>query len=172
MKIIINEMASLGYELKQSRVINERSGLNCIDIFKNGEYVTYISPSIEKTVNTKDGQSWMIKDIFCEFYELTDVEFIEKRTLCTLDEYYAIKKELKSLGIIKSSLEGSDEKADAIIKESGESLSDYLEIAKLNNCWVAREYESECSDNYLYFISKPSLELFYKALEMVKKIDW
>lgn len=56
MEIKINKLTSLGYELKPSRIINERSGLNCIDIFKDGEYVTYISPSLEKTISTKNGQ--------------------------------------------------------------------------------------------------------------------
>ena len=171
MKVIINELSSFGYELRQSRVINERSGLNCIDIFKDGEYVTYITPSLEKTISTKNGQTWRIKDIFCEFYGLTDVEFIEKRIMCTLDEYYIIKKEFQDLGVVRTNLEGSDNKADAAIKESGKKLSESVEIAKIGKCWVAREFRNDCLDNYLYFLEKPDLKLFYKVLEMARKID-
>ncbi len=171
MEIKINKLTSLGYELKPSRIINERSGLNCIDIFKDGEYVTYISPSLEKTISTKNGQIWNVKDIFIEFYGLTDIEFIEKRITCTLDEYYDIKKELKGLGLVRSNLEGSDSKADAEIKKNGESLSVNVEIAKLDNQWVGREFGNDCPDNYLYFLEKPDLKLFYKVLEMVKKVD-
>lgn len=90
---------------------------------------------------------------------------------CTLDEYYDIKKELKSLGLVRSNLEGSDSKADAEIKKNGESLSVNVEIAKLDNQWVGREFGNDCPDNYLYFLEKPDLKLFYKVLEMVKKVD-
>ena len=176
MRSIINELRIKGYELKESRIKNERSNLNCIDIYKDGEIITYISPSLQKELILKDdGTNYSIKEIFIEFYNLTDDEFTSKMITCSLEEYYSIKQELKGMGFIKSRLDDTDIKADEALKSQGEKLSPYVDVANLGDCWVARDINhitfEDCVVSYLYFIQKPTLELFNKAFEMVKKID-
>lgn len=175
MNIITNELKIRGYELKQSRVVNGRSNLNCIDVFKNGEFIRFISPCLDKAVTTEDGMSWSIKELFLEFYELTEEEFISKMINCSLEEYYAIKQKLKNLGFVRSELDTVNHEVDEEMKKNSECLSLGIDMVKLKNCWVVRGTNhitlEDCVQHYLFFSVRPDEKLFYEVLEMVKKID-
>ena len=85
-----------GVEFKKSRVVFADT-FNCLDVYKNGERIRFISPSESQPLITSDGRHWNIQEIFMEFYDLDYVQFFEQVHNCTIEEYWNIKTTIKRI---------------------------------------------------------------------------
>lgn len=174
MNSIINELKVMGIEFKKSRVVFSDT-FNCLDIFKNGERVMFISPRETQPLITSDGKHWNVQEIFMEYYNLDFVEFFEQVHKCTIEEYWNIKRQLKELGVIKFRKNKSTDEIDQLFEsDKAEKLSPYLSIVRYKDIWVARETAYYTIDSYveteILFVNKPDEDLFYKVAEMVENI--
>lgn len=174
MNSIINELKVMGIEFKKSRVVFSNT-FNCLDIFKNGERIRFISPNESQPLITSDGRHWDIKDIFMEYYDLDFIEFFKQVHNCTIEEFYKIKRQLKELGVIKVRKNKSTDEIDKLFEsDKAEKLSPYLSIVEYKNMWVARDttdYTPDCCiETEILFIDKPTEDLFYQVSEMVENI--
>ena len=174
MNSIINELKVMGIEFKKSRVVFSDT-FNCLDIFKNGERIRFISPNESQPLITSDGRHWDIKDIFMEYYDLDFIEFFKQVHNCTIEEYWNIKRQLKELGVIKFRKNKSTDEIDQLFEsDKAEKLSPYLSIVRYKDIWVARETAYYTIDSYveteILFVNKPDEDLFYKVAEMVENI--
>ena len=174
MNSIINELKMYGVEFKKSRVVFSDT-FNCLDIFKNGERVMFISPRETQPLITSDGKHWNVQEIFMEYYNLDFVEFFNQVHNCTIEEYWNIKRQLKELGVIKVRKNKSTDEIDQLFEsDEAEKLSPYLSIVRYKDIWVARETAYYTIDSYveteILFVNKPDEDLFYKVAEMVENI--
>ena len=174
MNSIINELKVMGIEFKKSRVVFSDT-FNCLDIFKNGERVMFISPRETQPLITSDGKHWNVQEIFMEYYNLDFVEFFNQVHNCTIEEYWNIKRQLKELGVIKVRKNKSTDEIDQLFEsDKAEKLSPYLSIVRYKDIWVARETAYYTIDSYveteILFVNKPDEDLFYKVAEMVENI--
>lgn len=174
MNSIINELKVMGIEFKKSRVVFSDT-FNCLDIFKNGERVMFISPRETQPLITSDGKHWNVQEIFMEYYNLDFVEFFNQVHNCTIEEFYKIKRQLKELGVIKVRKNKSTDEIDKLFEsDKAEKLSPYLSIVEYKNMWVARDttdYTPDCCiETEILFIDKPTEDLFYQVSEMVENI--
>lgn len=169
--IILNELETMGFEFKVSKLFINKIGLHCLDIYKDGKYVTHISPAMDKPLITSDGRHWSIQDIFVEFYNITHENLLKRMLSCTIEEYYANKQELKNLGFIKMEIGVDNTAIDEEINVNGIKLTPSLELVKFNNMWVAKETNHYlvdcCIERYIYFKNMPDEEMVYKALGLV-----
>lgn len=174
MNSIINELKVMGIEFKKSRVVFSDT-FNCLDIFKNGERVMFISPRETQPLITSDGKHWNVQEIFMEYYNLDFVEFFNQVHNCTIEEFYKIKRQLKELGVVKVRKNKSTDEIDQLFEsDKAEKLSPYLKIVKYKDMWVARDttdYTPDCCiETEILFIDKPTEDLFYQVSEMVENI--
>ena len=174
MNSIINELKMYGVEFKKSRVIFTEL-CNCLDIYKNGERIRFISPRETQPLITSDGKHWNVQEIFMEYYNLDFVEFFNQVHNCTIEEYWNIKRQLNELGVIKFRKNKSTDEIDQLFEsDKAEKLSPYLKIVKYKDMWVARDttdYTPDCCiETEILFVNKPDEDLFYKVAEMVENI--
>ena len=174
MNSIINELKVMGIEFKKSRVVFSDT-FNCLDIFKNGERVMFISPRETQPLITSDGKHWNVQEIFMEYYDLDFIEFFKQVHNCTIEEYWNIKRQLKELGVIKFRKNKSTDEIDQLFEsDKAEKLSPYLSIVRYKDIWVARETAYYTIDSYveteILFVNKPDEDLFYQVSEMVENI--
>ena len=174
MNSIINQLKMYGVEFKKSRVIFTEL-CNCLDIYKNGERIRFISPRETQPLITSDGKHWNVQEIFMEYYNLDFVEFFNQVHNCTIEEYWNIKRQLKELGVIKFRKNKSTDEIDQLFEsDKAEKLSPYLKIVKYKDIWVARDtadYTPDCCiETEILFIDKPTEDLFYQVSEMVENI--
>lgn len=174
MNSIINELKMYGVEFKKSRVVFSDT-FNCLDIFKNGERIRFISPRETQPLITSDGKHWNVQEIFMEYYDLDFIEFFNQVHNCTIEEYWNIKRQLKELGVIKIRKNKSTDEIDQLFEsDESEKLSPYLSIVRYKDIWVARETAYYTTDSYveteILFVNKPDEDLFYKVAEMVENI--
>ena len=174
MNILINELETMGFEFKISRLENTKTGLHCIDIYKDGQYLTHLNPLVNQPLITNDGRRWSIQQIFVEFYNITHEELLKRSISCTVREYYDKQQKLKEMGFIKMEIDVDNKDIDEEIKRNGIKLSPCLELAKCNNMWVAKETNHYlidcCIERYVYFKDMPDEDMVFKAMGLVNSI--
>ena len=124
MNSVINELKVLEIEFKKNKLIFGDTDINCLDIYKSGERVRYISPSESQPLITSDGRHWNVQEIFMEYYGLDYVQFFEQVHNCTIEEYWNIKRQLKELGVIKVRKNKSTDEIDKLF-ESDKAEKNY-----------------------------------------------